>query len=120
MSDSSDKPVNLSDLRQAIDSIDSQIHELLNRRARCAQQVAEVKLREFEEAQKFESGEGNSSAQQLLFYRPEREAQVLARVKAANQGPLADDTVAVFDPEGGPHGLGFIRGTREPPNENLQ
>ena len=94
MSDSSDKPVNLSDLRQAIDSIDSQIHELLNRRARCAQQVAEVKLREFEEAQKFESGEGNSSAQQLLFYRPEREAQVLARVKAANQGPLADDTVA--------------------------
>ena len=94
MSDSSDKPVNLSDLRQAIDSIYSQIHELLNRRARCAQQVAQVKLREFEEAQKFESGEGNSSAQQLLFYRPEREAQVLARVKAANQGPLADDTVA--------------------------
>ena len=94
MSDSRDKPVKLSDLRQAIDSIDSQIHELLNRRARCAQQVAEVKLREFEQAQQFESGEGNSSAQQLLFYRPEREAQVLARVKAANQGPLADDTVA--------------------------
>ena len=94
MSDSSDKSVDLNSLRQSIDSIDSQIHELLNSRARCAQQVAEVKLREFEQAQKFESGDGNSSAQQLLFYRPEREAQVLERVKAANKGPLADDTVA--------------------------
>ena len=89
-----DKPVDLNSLRQDIDSIDSQIHALLNRRARCAQQVAEVKQREFEAAKQFESDKGSSSAQQLLFYRPEREAQVLARVKEANQGPLADDTVA--------------------------
>ena len=88
------KPVDLNSLRQDIDSIDSQIHALLNRRARCAQQVAEVKQREFEAAKQFESDKGSSSAQQLLFYRPEREAQVLARVKEANQGPLADDTVA--------------------------
>ncbi len=94
MAKSEDKPVDLNSLRQDIDSIDSQIHALLNRRARCAQQVAEVKQREFEAAQQFESGADSSSAQQLLFYRPEREAQVLARVKAANQGPLADDTVA--------------------------
>ncbi len=94
MAKSEDKPVDLDTLRQDIDSIDSQIHALLNRRARCAQQVAEVKQREFEAAQQFESGADSSSAQQLLFYRPEREAQVLARVKAANNGPLADDTVA--------------------------
>lgn len=94
MTKPSDKTVDLNALRQDIDSIDSQIHELLNRRARCAQQVAEVKQREFEAAQQFESGSDSSSAQQLLFYRPEREAQVLERVKAANKGPLADDTVA--------------------------
>lgn len=84
----------LNTLRQQIDGIDSQIHSLLNQRARNAQQVAEVKLREFEAAKEFEAGEGNSSSQQLLFYRPEREAQVLQRVKDANTGPLADDTVA--------------------------
>lgn len=86
--------VTLDSLRADIDSIDSQIHTLLNRRAQCAQQVAEVKTREFEAAQSFEAGGESSSAQQLLFYRPEREAQVLERVKAANTGPLADDTVA--------------------------
>ena len=86
--------VTLDSLRADIDSIDSQIHTLLNRRAQCAQQVAEVKTREFEAAQSFETGSDSSSAQQLLFYRPEREAQVLERVKAANTGPLADDTVA--------------------------
>ncbi len=81
-----EQTVTLDDLRQQIDSIDSQIHDLLNNRARCAQQVAEVKQREFEQAQQFEAGGDSSSAQQLLFYRPEREAQVLARVKKANQG----------------------------------
>ena len=94
MSESNTPPVSLDDLRQDIDSIDTQIHDLLNRRASCAQQVAEVKLREFAAAQQFESSADSSSSQQLLFYRPEREAQVLARVKAANKGPLADDTVA--------------------------
>ena len=89
MSDSNTPPVSLDDLRQSIDSIDTQIHDLLNRRASCAQQVAEVKLREFAAAQQFESNADSSSSQQLLFYRPEREAQVLARVKAANKGPLA-------------------------------
>lgn len=94
MSESNTPAVNLDDLRQSIDSIDTQIHDLLNRRASCAQQVAEVKLREFSAAQEFESDSDSSSSQQLLFYRPEREAQVLSRVKAANKGPLADDTVA--------------------------
>ncbi|MAY42738.1 MULTISPECIES: prephenate dehydratase [unclassified Neptuniibacter] len=68
-------------LRDQIDSIDRQIHELLNRRASCAQNVAEVK-------QKYQ---GEVSA---VFYRPEREAQVLRAVMERNEGPLADKEVA--------------------------
>lgn len=68
-------------LRDQIDSIDRQIHELLNKRARCAQSVAEVK-------QKYQ---GETTA---VFYRPEREAQVLRAVMARNEGPLPDHEVA--------------------------
>ena len=68
-------------LRDQIDSIDQQIHRLLNERAKCAQQVAEVK-------QKYQ-GE-----QDAVFYRPEREAQVLRRVMERNEGPLPDKEVA--------------------------
>lgn len=68
-------------LRDQIDSIDRQIHELLNRRATCAQNVAEVK-------QKYQ---GETSA---VFYRPEREAQVLRAVMERNEGPLPDKEVA--------------------------
>ncbi len=90
-----DEASELNKLREQIDSIDSEIHELLNRRAGCAQQVAIVKSRAFEQARQFESsGNKGSSTQQLLFYRPEREAQVLKRIKEANKGPLSDDAVA--------------------------
>lgn len=68
-------------LRDQIDSIDRQMHELLNKRAKCAQSVAEVK-------QKYQ---GDQSA---VFYRPEREAQVLRAVMKRNEGPLADKEVA--------------------------
>lgn len=68
-------------LRDQIDSIDRQIHTLLNDRARCAQNVAEVKQRY----------QGETDA---VFYRPEREAQVLRRVMDRNEGPLADKEVA--------------------------
>ena len=78
------KQITLDDLRQQIDAIDCKIHEQLNQRAKLAQQVAEVKLRDTPE-------ESNG---EVSFYRPEREAQVLRRVKERNQGPLADDTVA--------------------------
>ena len=69
----------LAGLRVRIDSLDDQILKLLNERATCAQQVAEVKKREGGPTQ---------------YYRPEREAQVLRRVKAQNPGPLDGDTVA--------------------------
>ena len=67
MSDSKD----LDQVRTEIDNIDRQIQELINRRAGCAQQVADIKM-----AEVAASGECGEAAQEVLFYRPEREAQV--------------------------------------------
>lgn len=74
----------LNSLREEIDDIDLQIQELLNRRASVAQRVAVTKLREARE----------SGSEDPIFYRPEREAQVLRRVKERNEGPLAAREVA--------------------------
>jgi chorismate mutase/prephenate dehydratase len=52
---------------------------LINERAQCAQEVAEIKLRHDPDAQ---------------FYRPEREVEVLRLVKERNQGPLDGETMA--------------------------
>lgn len=68
-------------LRQQIDSIDKQLHQLLNDRATCAQRVAEVKQK-------------HQGEQDAVFYRPEREAQVLRAVMERNPGPLDDKEVA--------------------------
>ncbi|MBI5462466.1 MAG: prephenate dehydratase [Gammaproteobacteria bacterium] len=72
-----DKPT-LQSLRERIDTLDEQIQALLNERARCAQQVAQAKIAQ---------GEQND------FYRPEREAEVLRRVRERNQGPLGDTEI---------------------------
>ena len=64
-------------LREGIDELDRELLALLNRRARLAQQVGELK--------KHEGG---------AVFRPEREAQVIDGLKAANPGPLANDSVA--------------------------
>ena len=82
---------NLDDVREEIDSIDREIQELINRRARCAEDVADMKLAEVAAAK--ERGEPN---QQVVFYRPDREAQVLNRIKARNAGPLPGDNVALI------------------------
>ncbi|MBZ9568784.1 prephenate dehydratase [Modicisalibacter tunisiensis] len=74
----SDIPINLDELRQRIDRIDGEILRLISERAECAQQVARVKLAE-------DAG--------AVFYRPEREAQVLRRIMALNQGPLDAEEV---------------------------
>ncbi|MCI1003441.1 prephenate dehydratase [Herbaspirillum sp. C7C8] len=58
-------------LRQKIDAIDAQILDLLNQRARVAQEVGHVKA------------ETNAPV-----FRPEREAQVLRRAADRNPGPL--------------------------------
>jgi chorismate mutase/prephenate dehydratase len=62
----------LKPLREQIDAIDAQMLELLNRRARVAQEVGHVKA---------ETG--------APVFRPEREAQVLRGVAERNPGPLA-------------------------------
>jgi chorismate mutase/prephenate dehydratase len=78
MSDAGDpSPPGLAALREAIDGVDRDLLELLNRRAALAQQVGEIKKRE-----------GSP------VFRPEREAQVIDNLKRANPGPLATDSVA--------------------------
>ncbi|OOZ39727.1 chorismate mutase [Solemya pervernicosa gill symbiont] len=69
----------LQAIRTRIDALDEELQALINERASLAQEVARVKLADGEEA---------------LFYRPEREAQVLRRVKERNQGPLPAEEVA--------------------------
>lgn len=69
----------LNGIRQRIDSLDQQIQELLNQRAAAAHQVAEIK---------------RVSETDIVFYRPEREAQILRVVKERNQGPLGDEEMA--------------------------
>lgn len=70
----------LKHLRDQIDAIDTQILDLLNRRARIAQEVGHVKA------------ETNAPV-----FRPEREAQVLRTAAERNPGPLrADDVQTIF------------------------
>ena len=63
--------------RTQIDNLDRELLALLNRRAALALQVGELKKREGSVA-----------------FRPEREAQVIDGLKAANGGPLLPDSVA--------------------------
>ena len=72
----------LEKLRARIDAIDEQLLDLFNQRANCAVEVAEVK-RKLAEA----------GDEDINFFRPDREAQVIGRLKSLNQGPLSDDEV---------------------------
>ncbi len=76
----------LSNIRCRIDEIDSQLLALMNERARCAQQVAKVKLDAMHSAD-----EGCRS-----YYRPEREAQILRAIRARNTGPLTSDHITLI------------------------
>lgn len=73
----------LETLRAEIDRLDLELLERLNARARAAEAVAEVKRRQA-------PSDGSAPPQ---FFRPEREAAVLARLREANAGPLPDDMV---------------------------
>ena len=79
----------LDQVRADIDAIDREIQALLNRRAECAQRVADIKLAEVQAAR----AAGDDSAE-VVYYRPEREAQVLQGIIDRNEGPLAGTTVA--------------------------
>jgi len=71
----------LSELRSQIDEIDQTILQLINKRAKLAEEVARTKL---------------ASGDEASFYRPDREALVLRRIQDLNPGPLSDDTAAYF------------------------
>lgn len=70
---------NLNELRQQIDTLDKKIQQLLNERATVAGEVAVAKKEQEDHP---------------IFYRPEREAQVLKAVMERNEGPIADDKMA--------------------------
>lgn len=73
-------PSELHSIRDRIDAIDRDIHELLNERAKYAQQVGKSKR-----------SEGLSTAD---FYKPEREAQVLRQALERNKGPLRNEEIS--------------------------
>jgi len=71
----------LEAIRVRIDEIDSRLHELINERAKLAQQVGISK---------------HAAGHTVDFYRPEREAQVLRLARERNRkerGPLRDEEI---------------------------
>ena len=62
----------LESLREQIDQLDQSLLALVNQRATLAKQVADVKMKTLAPGEK------------PVFYRPEREAQVLRRIKERN------------------------------------
>lgn len=70
----------LKKLREQIDSIDDRVRALIVERAQCAHRVADVKR----------IADGDAT----VFYRPEREAQVLRRMLEADNAPLSGEAVA--------------------------
>ena len=72
MSDSGE----LDRLRNAIDRVDESILEALNQRAKLAREIGTLKVGQ--------------------AYRPEREAQVLRRIKEKNPGPLSSEAAALL------------------------
>jgi chorismate mutase/prephenate dehydratase len=69
----------LESLRTAIDDIDRKLLSLLSERARHALAVGDVK-----------------KADNSPVYRPEREAQVIARLQELNEGPLPPEAIAAI------------------------
>jgi chorismate mutase/prephenate dehydratase len=70
----------LKKLREQIDSIDDRVRALIVERAQCAHRVADVKR----------AVDGDAT----VFYRPEREAQVLRRMMETSSSPLSGEAMA--------------------------
>lgn len=68
--------MSLDELRKKIDSLDKQILDMLNDRARCAIEIAQIKR--------------DSHAP---FYVPEREKAVLDKLRTYNEGPLSPGSI---------------------------
>jgi chorismate mutase / prephenate dehydratase len=66
--------MSIDDWRRKIDEIDSKLVELFNERSKCAIEIGKIK-----------------HARNLRVYDPEREREILRRIKDANAGPLDDE-----------------------------
>ena len=66
----------IADWRKRIDEIDKKLLALLNERAKCAVEIGNVKKR---------AG--------MEIYDPNRENEILSRLRSSNEGPLSDDSV---------------------------
>ena len=73
----------LAELRAKIDAIDRQLIELLNDRTRQVIEVGDVKARE-------------PDFEQSSAFRPDREAQMLQRIRDLNEGPLSDEQIELL------------------------
>ena len=71
----------LDEIRKRIDAVDAEIQRLISERAALAQEVARIK-------------QAGQADEEVVFYRPEREAQVLRKVLERNQGPLPGEEMA--------------------------
>ena len=68
----------LSSLRDEIDKIDDMLLNLLSERAALTQEVGRLK---------------KDSGSEVEYYRPDREAKIMRRLKGANKGPLTDESL---------------------------
>jgi chorismate mutase-like protein len=66
--------MSIEDWRRKIDEIDRKLVELFNERSRCAIEIGKIK-----------------HVKNLRVYDPEREREILERIKKANSGPLDDE-----------------------------
>ena len=66
--------MSIEDWRRKIDEIDKKLVELFNERSKCAIEIGRIK-----------------HAENLRVYDPEREREILRRIKEANHGPLDNE-----------------------------
>lgn len=66
--------MSIEDWRRKIDDIDRQLVQLLNERSKCAIEIGRIK-----------------HDLNLRVYDPEREREILRRIKETNDGPLDDE-----------------------------
>jgi chorismate mutase-like protein len=66
--------MSIEDWRRKIDEIDDKLVELFNERSRCAIEIGKIK-----------------HTRNMRVYDPEREREILRRVKQVNRGPLDDE-----------------------------
>jgi chorismate mutase-like protein len=66
--------MSIEDWRKRIDEIDGQLLELFNERTRCVIEVGKIK-----------------KVQNVRIYDPEREREILRRMKEQNAGPLDEE-----------------------------